>query len=164
MQPTLNDGLPEALRSVRTRALFVLRLDVQPYQIVGAGPGGYRRIGVIPGGKFEGERLSGEVLPGGADWQIVRSDGATTLDVRLVLKTSDGALIGMNYRGLRHGPPEVLAQLDKGLPVDPGSYYFRTSALFETAAERCGWINRIVAVGIGNRSAAGVIYSLFELL
>ena len=87
--------LPEVLKSVRTRPLFVMRLDVRPLQIVGATPGAYRRIGVVPGGSFEGERLSGQVLDGASDWQSVRNDGSTALNVRLVLKTKDDALIGM---------------------------------------------------------------------
>ena len=68
-----------------------MRLDVRKLQIAGATPGAYRRIGVVPGGSFEEERLSGEVLDGGSDWQTVRSDGATTLNVRVVLKTKDEA-------------------------------------------------------------------------
>jgi hypothetical protein len=97
------------LREIRTRPLFVMRLDVRPLQIVGGTPGVYRRIGVVPGGTFDGERLSGEVLEGGNDWQAVRKDGSTTLDVRLVLKTTNGALIGMTYFGVRHGSPGVIA-------------------------------------------------------
>ena len=164
MTASLNDNLPEVLSSLRSRPLFVMRLDVRPILKVGATPGGFRRIGVVPGGAFEGERLSGEVLEGGSDWQTVRSDGATTLDVRLTLKTHDGALICMTYRGLRHGTPEVLARIDKGEAVDPASYYFRTNPLFETADARYDWINRIVAVGIGHRRADGPIYSIFEVL
>src|ERR1700675_1579636 len=98
---TLADGLPEVLKSVRTQPLFVMRLDVRPLIIVGPTPGGYRRIGIVYGGRFEGQRLSGEVLDGGSDWQTVRGDGATTLDVRLILKTKDEALIGMTYRRIR---------------------------------------------------------------
>src|SRR5271169_7075371 len=137
---SLIDNLPEALKTLRTRPLFVMRLDVRKLQIVGATPGGYRRIGVVPGGSFEGERLSGEVLEGGSDWQTVRTDGATTLDVRLVLKTTDNALIGMTYQGIRHGPADVIARLDKGDAVDPALYYFRTSPKFETASEHYDWI------------------------
>jgi hypothetical protein len=156
--------LPEPLRAARTRPLFVMRLKVKPMQIVGATPGAFRRIGVVPGGSFEGERLSGEVMDGGADWQTLRGDGATTLDVRLVLKTKDDALIAMTYRGLRHGPPEILAQIDKGEAVDPASYYFRIVASFETAAAPYDWLNRILAVGVGDRQAGGPVYSLFEVL
>src|SRR5262249_39130078 len=110
MSSNPNDDLPEVLKSVRTRPLFVMRLDVRKLQVVGAAPGGVRRIGVVPGGSFEGERLSGEVLDGGSDWQTVRGDGATTLNVRLVLKTKNDALIGMTYQGLRHGPPDAMAR------------------------------------------------------
>src|SRR5437899_5873340 len=99
MSTSLNDDLPEALKTLRSRPLFVMRLDVRKLQIVGATPGALRRIGVVPGGSFEGERLSGEVLDGGSDWQAVRNDGATTLNVRLVLKTRDDALINVAYQG-----------------------------------------------------------------
>jgi len=71
MATSLNDNLPEVLKRVRTQPLFVMRLDVRKLLIVGATPGAYRRIGVVPGGSFEGERLSGEVLDGGSDWQTV---------------------------------------------------------------------------------------------
>jgi hypothetical protein len=164
MSDTLNDDLPEVLKSVRTRPLFVMRLDVRKLQVVGATPGGGRRIGVVPGGAFEGERLSGEVLDGGSDWQTVRADGVTTLNVRLVLKTRDDALICMTYRGLRHGPPDVMQRIANGEVVDPASYYFRINSLFETAAAKYDWINRVVAIGVGHRRADGPIYSVFEVL
>jgi hypothetical protein len=161
---SLMSDLPEVLTNVRTRPLFVMRLDVRKPQVVGATPGAFRRIGVVPSGSFEGERLSGEVLEGASDWQTVRPDGCTTLDVRLVLKTDDDALITMTYQGLRHGPAEVIARIDQGEIVDPASYYFRTTARFETAAPRYDWLNRVLAIGLGDRRADGPIYSIFELL
>jgi len=72
MATALSQNLPDALNSIRTRPLFVLRLQVPPYYVVGATPGAFRRIGIVLGGSFEGERLSGEVLGGGNDWQAVR--------------------------------------------------------------------------------------------
>jgi hypothetical protein len=120
--------------------------------------------GVVSGGTFEGERLSGEVLNGGNDWQDVRADGATTLDVRLVPKTNDGALIAMSYRGVRHGPADVLARIDRGEAADPQSYYFRIGPMFETASERYAWLNRVLAIGVGHRLQDGVVYSVFEVL
>lgn len=164
MSTDLNDDLPEILNNVRTRPLFVMRLDVRKLLIIGATPGGYRRIGIVPGGSFNGERLSGEVLEGGSDWQSVRSDGATTLDVRLTLKTNDDALVCMTYRGLRHGPPEIMERIENGEVVDPTRYYFRINPLFETSAAKYDWINRIVAIGIGHRRVDGPIYSIFEVL
>jgi Protein of unknown function (DUF3237) len=163
MATKLSDGLPEVLASVQTRPLFMMRLDVQPYQIIGGPDGAFRRIGVVPGGIFEGERLSGKVLPGGSDWQTVRSDGSTLLDVKLVLETTDGALIGMTYKGIRRGPAEVIDRVNKGEDVDPATYYFRTNPVFETAS-RYSWINGILAIGAGYRTPAGVIYNLFEVL
>jgi hypothetical protein len=160
----LPGDLPETLRSLRSRPLFVMRLDVKPLQIVGATPAAFRRIGVVPGGVFEGERLAGVVLDGASDWQSVRNDGATTLNVRLVLKTNDDALIAMTYRGIRHGAADVIAKLERGEAVDAASYYFRINASFETAAAKYDWLNRIVAVGVGHRRAQGPVYSMFEVL
>ena len=163
MTTDLND-LPEFMKNVRTKPMFAMRLDVRPLLIVGATPGAYRRVGVVTGGSFEGERLSGAVLDGSSDWQTVRSDGSTTLNVRLVLRTEDGALIGMTYQGLRHGPADIIARIEKGEVVDPASYYFRINPLFETEAAKYDWINRVIAVGIGHRFADGPLYSIFEVL
>lgn len=164
MATNLFDDLPDVLRRVQTKPLFVMHLDVRSQQLVGAAPGAYRRVGVVPSGTFEGERLAGEVLEGGSDWQSVRSDGSTTLDVRLVLKTTDDALIAMTYRGVRQGPPDAITRLEKGEVVDPASYYFRIAPLFETAAPKHAWLNNILAIGIGHRRADGPVYSLFEVL
>lgn len=158
------DNLPDALKTVRTRPLFRLREEVPPLYVVGQTPNAFRRIGVITGGSFEGERLSGEVLGGGNDWQSIRPDSCTKLDVRLVLKTSDGALIVMTYQVLRCGPPAVMQALDRGETVDPASYYFRLSGLLETGAPQYDWLNRIFVIGIGHRPPDGPIYSIFELL
>jgi hypothetical protein len=158
------DGLPEVLKNVRTRPLFVMHLQVKPLVLVGTTPGVDRRIGVVPGGAFEGERLSGQVMDGGSDWQAVRADGSTTLDVRLVLKTKDDALVAMSYRGVRHGPADVITRMENGEAVDPSSYYFRINPMFETAAATYDWLNRVLAVGIGHRRPDGPVYSVFEVL
>lgn len=156
--------LPEFLKQLRTRPLCSLFVQVHKPQIVGTSPDGYRRVGVIASGSFEGERLSGEVLEGGSDWQRLRPDGATTIDVRLMLKTRDDALIAVQYRGFRHGPADVLARIDAGEVVDPAQYYMRICPFFETAAPQYDWLNRIVAVGVGHRNARGALYHLFEIL
>jgi hypothetical protein len=160
---TLSQALPEALKTVETRPLFVLRERVPPLLVVGQTPNAYRRIGVIQGRSFEGERLSGEVVSGN-DWQAVRTDSCIKLDVRLVLKTTDGALIVMTYQCLRAGPPNVIEKLDKGEAVDPRSYYFRMNPMFETSAPQYDWLNRIIAVGTGHRLPDGPVYSIFEIL
>ncbi len=152
------------MAELRTAHLFTLTLEVAGMQPVGATPAGDRRVGLVAGGRFQGARLSGTVLPGGADWIMLRPDGATTLDVRLVLQTDDGAAIGMTYRGIRHGPPEIMDRVARGEAVPPGSYYFRTVVAFETGAPRYAWLNRIVAVGTGERPPSGPVYDVFEVL
>jgi hypothetical protein len=161
--PTSLTQLPESMRNITTRPLFVLRETVPPLLIVGATPNGFRRIGLVQGGSFEGERLAGEVVSGN-DWQTVRADSCTKLDVRLILRTTDDALIVMTYTVLRAGPPDVMEKLDRGEAPDPSTYYFRMSPLFETSAGKYDWMNRIISVGVGNRLADGPVYSVFEVI
>jgi hypothetical protein len=162
--PVLSTVLPQELTSLSARPLFVLALEVAKLQVVGATPGVDRRVGEILGGRFEGERLKGRILGGGSDWQAVRADGSWALDCRLVLETDDGALIAMTYRGLRHGPKDVIDAIGRGEQVSPAAYYFRTAAFFETAAAKYAWLNGVVAVGMGHRLPSGPIYQVFEVL
>jgi hypothetical protein len=152
------------MAEIRTAHLFTITLAVGEIQNLGETPVGGRRVAVVEGGRFEGAKLKGTVLKGGSDWIIARSDGALQLDVRLTLKTDDGQLIGMTYRGYRHGPAEVIERLNRGETVDPASYYFRTAPVFETSSEKYGWLNRIVAVATGRRLPEGPVYDVFEVL
>jgi len=164
MSNPVTDSLHPALRELRTRPLMALRLDVRGPMPVIATPGAARRIGVVTGGSFDGERLAGTVMDGGSDWQTIRADGSVQLDVRLVLRTTDEAHVAMTYRGVRAGSPEAIARVDRGEVVDPSEIYFRSIVQFETAAPQYDWLNRIVAVGVGQRRADGPVYSVFEVL
>jgi hypothetical protein len=150
---------------IQTRHLFTLAADVPRIVDLGATPQGSRRIATVTGGTFKGERLQGTLQPApGGDWILVRPDGATILDVRVTLETDDRQLIYMSYRGVRHGPAEVMARLAKGEAVDPASYYFRTTPVFETASPKYDWLNRIVSVATGRREARGPVYEVYEVL
>ncbi len=94
------------------------------------------------------------MLDGGADWQIIRSDGVAELEARYTLRTDDGALIHVRNVALRHGPPPVMAELSAGRTVAPGSYYFRGATFFETSAERYAWLTRHIVVCTGHREPA----------
>ncbi|MEZ4863415.1 MAG: DUF3237 domain-containing protein [Caldilineaceae bacterium] len=131
--------------------------------LVGAIPLGERRIINITGGHFSGAKLRGAVLPGGADWQLVRPDGAALLEARYTLHTDDGALIYVTNRGIRHGPPEVLARIARGELVDPALYYFRATPSFETGAEPYRWLNDVIAVCSGVRTAEAVLLDFYVL-
>ena len=142
---------------------FELRVQVGAPMELGQVPGGRRRIVPILGGTFEGPDLRGTILPGGADWQIVRADGVAQLEARYTLETDDGALVYVHNLGLRHGPPEVLARLAAGEAVDPSLYYMRTTPAFETGAERYRWLNKLVCVATGARRKDAVELDVYEV-
>lgn len=149
---------------LRTVPLFTITLTVGTIHNLGRTPLGERRVAVVTGGQFEGARLKGTVQEGGSDWILIRPDGSMQLDVRLTLRTADGAIIGMRYGGFRHGPADVIERLNRGEPVDPSRYYFRIAPFFETATQSYDWLNRIVAVGTGNRLPSGPVYDVYEVL
>lgn len=161
---SLAADLPKEMQSLQLRPLFIFRINVNKPSVIGQTPSIDRRVGEITGGVFEGERLRGKILSGGSDWQTVRRDGSWVLDVRFVMETDDGHLIGMTYKGIRHGPQAVLDRIAKGESVSPSDYYFRVAPFFETASEKYGWINNVVSVATGHRLASGPIYQVFEVL
>lgn len=149
---------------MQLQPLTRLEITLAAPQELGATPQGRRRIIPITGGRFTGARLSGRVLAGGADWQVVRPDGVAWLDARYTIETGDGALIYVRNRGYRHGPEDVIRRLGSGEPVDPSLYYMRTTPWFETGDARYAWLNRIVCVATGARRAAAVELEVFEVL
>lgn len=158
---------PEQLRKVPVepslRLLYTSVVEVDPPMLVGTGPYGERRIIPIKGGLFSGPRLSGKVLPGGADWQVIRPDGITELEARYTLKTEDGALIYVLNRGIRTGPREVMARLAAGEKVDPGEYYFRTTPVFETGSPGYQWLHGLVSLAAGERLKREVLITVYEV-
>jgi hypothetical protein len=138
---------------------LLMRLSVQVGDIVslGALPSGERRFVAITGGEAEGAGdLAGwraMVRPGGADWQWLRPDGVLEVDARYVLEDAHGERVQVRSRGLRHGPPDVLAALACGDAVDPSRYYFRTALRFEASAPALQRLNCLIAIGIGRREA-----------
>jgi hypothetical protein len=151
--------------TLRSEFLFTLTATIAPPRNIGVTPRGERRFLPAVGGSFEGPRLRGEVLADGGDWLIARADGVLEQDVRITLKTDDNAYIYVRYAGMRHGPPEVLARLQRNEAVDPREYYFRIAPVFETGAERYTWLNKILSVGAGERLPPnGVRYDIFAIL
>jgi hypothetical protein len=146
--------------------LFDMVVDLNPRLDVGDGPSGRRVLFGSVGGSFEGPRLRGEVLPGGGDWALLRPDGSIMLDVRLMLRTHDGALVHMTYGGrwiIPPGPRADLADPIKRYQVDPASYYFRTNPLFETGTQHYAWLNDIVCIGSGYLVEGGVAYKVSQV-
>ena len=144
--------------------IFTLTSPLGGVQMLGNTPYGERRIINILGGTVEGPRLNGKVLPGGADWQIVRADGVVHLNARYTIETDTGGQILVDAEGYRHGPPDVMAALARDETVDPGRYYFRTLMRFETSDPPSAWLNRILAIGRGARANRQVRIEVFEVL
>jgi hypothetical protein len=143
--------------------VFEARVAVGPPQDLGDVGKGGRRIVPITGGEFLGPQMSGEVLAGGADWQVLRSDGVAELEARYTLRTADGVLIYVRNHALRHGPPDVMATLAAGHAVEPGSYYFRGATFFETGSPAYAWITRHIIVCTGAREQARVLVRFYKL-
>ena len=161
------DARVKDVAGIETAPLFDMVVDLQPRLDFGSGPLGRRVLFGSAGGSFEGPRLGGEVLPGGGDWALFRPDGTMALDVRLTLRTRDGALVHMTYSGRWVTPPELRAEMAdpvKRCLVDPACYYFRTNPLFETGAERYAWLNDTVCVGSGYLIEGGIAYKIFQVL
>jgi len=153
------------MTELHSRHLFTITIKLHPTEEVGATPAGTRRVFPVSGGDFTGDRLRGSILPvAGSDLLLTRSDGSSQQDVRMVLRTDDGALIVMTYRGVRHASAEVNDRIARGEHVAPSEYYLRTAPFFETASPKYAWLNRIVAVGVGDRRPDGVVYEVFEVL
>ena len=143
-------------------AELVIRID-PPIEIGDIG-GAERRVIPIIGGTVKGPRLNGVIKAAGADFQIIRADGVADLVARYVIEADDGALIYIKNAGLRHGPPELIAKLRRGEPVDPSLIYFRTTPRFETAAPAYAFLTRHIFIGMGARFPDRVELSLWMLL
>jgi hypothetical protein len=117
---------------------------------------GERRIIGITGGTVQGPALNGIVLPGGADWQLVREDGVSEIHARYSIKADDGALIYIDAPGIREASPAVIQRINAGEIVAPSEYYFRTTPRLETASEKYAWMGRRLFVCKGIRHPNGV--------
>jgi hypothetical protein len=143
--------------------IFSIHAELGEIRHFGETPYGERRVVDILGGRVEGPRLKGRILPG-ADWQIVRADGVTDLKARYGIESDRGTRILVRSDGLRHGPPEVIAALARGEAVDPTRYYFRTVMRFETADPTLAWLNRTLALGTGTREKLAVRLEVYEVV
>jgi hypothetical protein len=156
--------MADAVSLPQLEFIFAAHVTVDPPLDLGDVGKGGRRIVPITGGDFFGPQIRGKVLPGGADWQVLRNDGVAELEARYTLRTDDGALIYVRNLALRHGPPDVMAALAAGQPVDPANYYFRGATFFETGDARHAWIARTIVVCTGERQPAVVNVKFFRLL
>jgi len=143
---------------------FSVKVLIGPPQELGLADGARKRVIPITGGEVHGPRLSGRVLPGGADWQTIRPDNVADIWARYTLEARDGGLISVTNPGYRRGPADVLARIARGEAVDPALYYFRTTPRFETAVPGPhAWLTASVFVCTAARYAERVELDIFEV-
>jgi hypothetical protein len=130
-----------------SQPLMLLRFDTSPTEDVGTTSNGALFIFPITGGTFEGNRLRGKVVTGG-DWVTRKADGTFELDARVTLETDDGALIYLTFSGVR----------------DDANHYFRTVPRFETSAPKYAFLNRLLAIGVGEIRPDGPVHIIEEVL
>jgi len=154
------------MSDLKTEFLCTVTAHVDWRQVIDLGvtPHGIRQIIYIKGGTFEGPKIKGTVLPGGGDWFVRRADQIVELDVRCVLRTDDNHLIYCCLRGINEMTAEVAIKAITGQSVDSSKYYFRVTTVIETGSQKYAWLNRIVAVGVGNLMPAGVEYKIYMVL
>jgi hypothetical protein len=149
---------------------FTVDARLGPLEDHGMTRAGHRRVIAIAGGRVSGasEGLPGgpfdaEILPGGADWQVVRADGTIEIDTRYSARTPAGEYVHFRTSGVRSGPPAVLAALLRGEPVDPAAYYFRVAVYLETSAPRLAFLERSLFVASAVRGADSVSYTAYRV-
>ena len=142
-----------ALDSVKTLFCLEAKVSIAAAVTVGQSAYGLRRLIPITGGSFTGPRIHGEVVPGGADYQVVRPDGVTTVEARYTLRASDGALIYIANRGIIVRDPAA-----RGDATVQASY-IRTAPEFEAPIGPHDWLNKSLFVGTldGSHAAQGYV-------
>ena len=100
---------------------------------------GERVVIPITGGTFEGPKLKGTILNGGADYQYVDHKNARNeIEAIYCIRTDDGVNIHIRNAGLI-----VTSKDEKGNP----SFYFRTSPKFDAPNDsKYAWLNNAVFV------------------
>ena len=144
--------------------LATLIVEVTTPQEVGDTPFGRRRVIPITGGTVKGKELNGRILPGGADFQAIRSPTFTDIHARYIIETQQGETVYVENTGIRTGSADDIADLAKGLPVDPSRIYFRSIPRFETASPRLAWLNQHLFIGTGARYPDRVELNFYQIL
>jgi hypothetical protein len=103
------------------------------------------------------------ILRGGADWQVVRADGAVEIEARYSARTPAGEYVYIQTYGVRSGPPQILDALLRGEAVDPSEYYFRVAVRLETSAPWLDALERSIFVASAVREADAVFYTAYRV-
>ncbi len=125
--------------------------DVQRPMVAG-GPFGTKVVATVTAATFVGPKINAASLEGvaGGDWLTILEGGNFSLDVRLSLRTEDGADIYVTYTGF-------------GTRNEDGNASIRTAPRFETGDERYTWLNNLFTVAVGKSTPDGVEYDIYAV-
>jgi uncharacterized protein DUF3237 len=156
-------GAPTAgMRVPKFELLYECDATLQPAVELGKTVEGQRRIIPITGGTFKGPQIRGELVSGGWDWNLSRSDGASTVEAAYYLKTDDGVLIRIVNRGVGGGGGPPVTDATSG-----ERFFMFTHPSFEAPVGKYDWLNRSMFVGtLGARKDAknAVLIRVFRLV
>jgi hypothetical protein len=156
-----DDQMVRALQAPGLRPYADLTVEVGRPIEVGAALHGTRRVIPILGGRCTTPDWSARVLAGGADFQLIVNERMARLEARYVLETDAGDHIYVKNDAIRTAPPEVMARLVRGEPVDPASVYFRCVPSFEASAASLAWMMEHLFIGVGVRRPDDVMMRFF---
>jgi hypothetical protein len=143
----------------------LMTITADLHETISSGPTPQGEIRVVPfaSGSFEAPEFRGRLLPGGADWQRVRSDKVLEIRAHYMLETDRNERIEVISEGIRAAPADVLERMARGDEVPPDLYYFRTCVRFNTGAERLAHINCLLAIAVGERRRSRVHLQLYAV-
>jgi hypothetical protein len=157
--------LPElpVLDELPVEHVLDMGVELEPVQFIPTATGLVMNY-VARGGRFEGPRLRGEVLPGGGDALMVGSDQIGRVRVRATLRTDDEVLVHYTAGGVIKIPADGLERLEAGERLPFGETYVRTTPVLETSDERYSWLTESVLIGLNELSAGHIDYRIYRVL
>jgi len=135
--------LPDGAKTPAFELVYESLVTISPPEDFGETAEGHRRVIPITGGTFQGPKISGTILPRGADWNLSRRDGGSSVEADYYLRTDDGVTIRIHNEGVagEFTPPPPGPEGDE-------TFFMYTIPRFEApATSRYGWMNRAVFIG-----------------
>ncbi|GAP97989.1 DUF3237 domain-containing protein [Leptolyngbya sp. NIES-2104] len=126
--------------------IFSYHLQLDPPEILGPVPDGFRANAYVKSGTITGEKLHGILRSGGGDWFTIRPDGVAITDVRGTIETQDGALIYLTYTGVMDLGEDGYQNFLNG--HFPPTAKIHTTPRLQTAHPTYQWLNRVQCVGV----------------
>lgn len=145
------------------RFAFTIEAEIEPPRSSGCGPLGQRLHIPITGGRVDGPRLRGRILPGGSDWPVIGPDGNSRIDAHYTIEAEDGTLIYVRNRGIRVSSAEALEQVRSGREPETGSFYMRAAPVFDAPDGPHEWLRHRIFLSTLQPTPTGVIVHVFEV-